>query len=77
MKQYDEILKVRPGHRGALLGRGDVQVAKGDLKGVASPFERIVNDSKAGKGGEPGSATLAVGDQRAERPEEHMPDGLP
>ncbi len=52
MKQYDEILKVEPGHRGALLGRGEVQVAKGDLSGAASSFERIVNDSTAGKGGE-------------------------
>lgn len=52
MKQYDEILKAQPGHRGALLGRAQVQVARGDLKGAASSFEQIVNDAKAGKGGE-------------------------
>ncbi len=52
LKQYDEILKVQPGHRGALLGRGQVQVARGDLRGAASSFEQIVNDSTTGKGGE-------------------------
>lgn len=52
MKQYDEVLRVKPEHRGAILGRAEVQAAGGDLKGAATSFERIVNDAKAGKGGE-------------------------
>ena len=49
LAQYDEVLKVEPDNRTALLGRGDALVTKGDLDGAAAAFQKIVDDSKGGE----------------------------
>lgn len=49
LKQYDETLKVDATNRGALLGRGDVLIAKNDLKAAARSFQKIVGTSNAGE----------------------------
>jgi tetratricopeptide (TPR) repeat protein len=41
IKQYDEILRVQPEHRQALLGRGRALYAKGDLDAAAVPLRQI------------------------------------
>ncbi|NMM22443.1 MAG: tetratricopeptide repeat protein [Phycicoccus sp.] len=48
LKQYDEVLKADGNHRAALLGRGSVLTAKGDLKGADAAYRKIVGS--AGKG---------------------------
>ena len=49
LKQYDEVLKVDGSHRAALLGRGDVLLAKGDLAGAATSFQQIVDGAQGGE----------------------------
>ena len=49
LTQYDEILKIDAGNRVALLGRGDVLVAKGDLTQAAISFQKIVGTSGGGE----------------------------
>lgn len=49
LKQYDEILVADATNRAALLGRGDVLVAKGDLKSAATSYEKIVGKAKGGE----------------------------
>ena len=49
LKQYDEVLKVNGKHRAALLGRGAVLVAKGDLKGAAASYQKIVTPGAKGE----------------------------
>jgi tetratricopeptide (TPR) repeat protein len=49
LKQYDEILRVEGSERSALMGRGGVLMAKGDLKGAATAYRKI---TQAGAKGE-------------------------
>lgn len=44
LKQYDQILRLDGGNRGALLGRGAVLMAKGDLNGAAEAYKKITGD---------------------------------
>lgn len=41
LKQYDEILRAVPGQRAALLGRGDVLMAKGELDAAKATLKEI------------------------------------
>lgn len=47
--QYDEILKVSPGHRVALLGKGDALAARGDLNGARALYQELVDEAKGGE----------------------------
>lgn len=47
--QYDQILKANGNHRSALLGKGRALLAKGDLTGAATAFERVVGVAKPGE----------------------------
>jgi tetratricopeptide (TPR) repeat protein len=49
LKQYDEILTVDATNRMALLGRGDVLVAKGDLTKAAASFQKVITGAKGGE----------------------------
>ncbi|MHB1475104.1 MAG: tetratricopeptide repeat protein [Dermatophilaceae bacterium] len=49
LKQYDEILKVDGGNRAALLGRGGVLMAKGDLTAAAASYQKIVGKAAPGE----------------------------
>ncbi|MHB8275069.1 MAG: tetratricopeptide repeat protein [Dermatophilaceae bacterium] len=49
LTQYDATLKVQPTNRAALLGRGDVLVAKGDLTQAAASYQKIVGTSAKGE----------------------------
>jgi len=49
LKQYDEVLKVDGSHRAALLGRGSVLIAKGDLKGAAVTYRKITGKAVKGE----------------------------
>lgn len=49
LKQYDEILAVDATNRAALMGRGDVLVAKGDLTKATAAFQKIVSTAKGGE----------------------------
>jgi tetratricopeptide (TPR) repeat protein len=52
MTQYNQVLRVQSGNRAALLGRGDILLAKKDLAGAAKAYVAIVD----GSGGEEFSA---------------------
>lgn len=49
LAQYDETIKANADNRTALLGRGDVLVAKGDLKSAAASYQKIVGKAKEGE----------------------------
>lgn len=49
LKQYDEILAADPKNGAALMGRGDVLVAKGDLTKAAASYQKIVSGAKGGE----------------------------
>ena len=49
ISQYDQILAVAPSHRGALLGKGDALVSKGDLDAAKIPYQKLVDDAKGGE----------------------------
>lgn len=49
LTQYDETLKANATHRAALLGRGDVLVAKGDLTQAATSYQKIVGKAVGGE----------------------------
>ena len=49
LKQYDEILKADGNYRPALLGRGNVLMAKGDLKAAAATYHKITDVGSKGE----------------------------
>ncbi len=49
LRQYDEVLKVAPAHRAALMGRGGALMAKGDLAGAASAYQKVVSGNATGE----------------------------
>ena len=49
LKQYDEVLKKDRSHRAALLGRGSVMTAKGDLKAAAAAYRKITGKAVKGE----------------------------
>jgi tetratricopeptide (TPR) repeat protein len=49
LAQYDQTLTVEAANRAALLGRGDVLVAKKDLPAAAAAFAKIVGAAKGGE----------------------------
>jgi tetratricopeptide (TPR) repeat protein len=49
LKQYDEILKAEKGNRTALLGRGGVLIAKGDLAAAAVSYHKITDVAAKGE----------------------------
>lgn len=49
LKQYDEVLKVEPDHRAALLGQGRLLYVKGDLDRAAIPLEKVASTAVDGE----------------------------
>ncbi len=49
LKQYQELLRVSPTNRAALLGRGNVLLVKGDLKAAAASFTKITGTAAVGE----------------------------
>jgi tetratricopeptide (TPR) repeat protein len=49
LTQYDETLKVQDANRVALLGRGDILVAKKDLTGASKAFAAVIKNSGDGE----------------------------
>ena len=49
LKQYDEVLKAEKGNRTALLGRGGVLIAKGDLAGATVSYHKITDVARKGE----------------------------
>jgi len=49
LSQYDEILKADKGNRFALLGQGEVLLAKGDLKAAAAAYTKITSVGTKGE----------------------------
>ena len=49
LKQYDEVLKAEGNHRSALLGRGAVLMAKGDLKDATAAYHKITGAAVKGE----------------------------
>ncbi|MBI1759765.1 MAG: tetratricopeptide repeat protein [Actinobacteria bacterium] len=49
LRQYDEILRAEGSHRAALLGRGGVLMAKGDLDSAAAAFRTITGAASTGE----------------------------
>lgn len=49
LKQYDEILQAEKGNRTALLGRGGVLIAKGDLAAAAVSYHKITDVAVKGE----------------------------
>ena len=49
LKQYDEIIKVDVGNRTALLGRGSILMARGDLKAAAAAYHTITGRAVKGE----------------------------
>jgi len=49
LNQYDEVLKSDQGNRFALLGRGGVLIAKGDLKAAAASYHKITDVGSKGE----------------------------
>jgi superkiller protein 3 len=47
--QYDEVLKGEPGHRVALLGRGDLLRERGDLAGAAEMYTKLIGPAAKGE----------------------------
>lgn len=49
LRQYDEILRVEPTHRAALLGRGEILYIKGDLAAAAATLQKITSAAATGE----------------------------
>lgn len=49
VNQFTEVLKVEPGHRGALLGRGEAYLALGNLDAARTDYQKLVDDARAGE----------------------------
>jgi tetratricopeptide (TPR) repeat protein len=49
LEQYDEILKADGNHRAALLGRGNLMMAKGDLNAAAVAYRKITGKALKGE----------------------------
>jgi tetratricopeptide (TPR) repeat protein len=49
LAQYDEILRAAKTNRFAMLGRGEVLIAKGDLKGASAMYKKITGAEKKGE----------------------------
>jgi tetratricopeptide (TPR) repeat protein len=49
LAQYDEILKADNGNRSALLGRGGILIAKGDLTAAAASYHKITDVAAKGE----------------------------
>jgi tetratricopeptide (TPR) repeat protein len=49
LKQYDEILKAEGTNKTALLGRGGVLMAKGDLTAAAVAYHKITGEARTGE----------------------------
>lgn len=49
LAQYDVVLKADKGNRSALLGRGGVLIAKGDLKAAAAAYHMITAAARTGE----------------------------
>lgn len=49
LEQYDGVLKVDSGHRGALLGRAEILEEKGRLAEAASSYKKVVGKSGRGE----------------------------
>lgn len=49
LRQYDEVLKVDGNYRAALMGRGEVLLAKGDLSGAAAAYRKVTATSTGGE----------------------------
>ncbi len=49
LEQYDEVLKVDAHQKTALLGRGDILRAKGDLAGAAKSYKKVIGTSRGGE----------------------------
>ena len=49
LKQYDEVLKGDKANRFALLGRGEVLIAKGDLEAAAATYHKITDVESKGE----------------------------
>lgn len=49
LKQYDEILKAEKGNRSALLGRGSILIAKGDLTAAAVAYHEVTDVAAKGE----------------------------
>lgn len=49
LKQYDEILKADKANRSALLGRGNILLAQGELKAAAATYRKITATAKKGE----------------------------
>lgn len=49
LKQYDEILRAEGSNKTALLGRGGVLLAKGDLQGATVAYHKITNAARTGE----------------------------
>lgn len=49
LKQYGEVLRIEPTNRAALMGRGGVLMAKGDLAGAAAAYQKVVSTNGTGE----------------------------
>ena len=49
LRQYDQVLKVSPGHKAALLGRGDIMLDRGDLEEAAKVFGKVTDTASGGQ----------------------------
>jgi len=49
LKQYDEILRAEGGNKTALLGRGGILIAKGDLTAAAVAYQKITSGARKGE----------------------------
>ena len=49
LKQYQELLRVSPTNRAALLGRGNLLLVKGDLKAATISFKKITGTAAVGE----------------------------
>lgn len=49
LAQYDEILKADKGNRTAVMGRGSIQTAKGDLAAAAKSYHQIIDVAAKGE----------------------------
>ena len=49
LEQYEQVLKVDPGQRAGLLGRGEILVSQGKLTEAAQSFNKVIGTSKGGE----------------------------
>lgn len=49
LEQYDQVLTVSPGHKAALLGRGDIMLDRGDLEEAAKAFSKVTTTASGGQ----------------------------